>query len=68
MSSVLPIAMSGMNPAMQRLQTSAASIASGSDGAQEAVDLMTARVGFEANVSVARIAAQMFDRLLDIKV
>jgi flagellar basal body rod protein FlgC len=61
--------MSGMNAATQRLQTSAGRIASGSgEGVQDAVDLMTSRVGFEANIQVAKVAAQMLDRLLDIKI
>ena len=69
MSSVLPIAMSGMSAAMQRLHTSAGSIASGGgDNIQDAVDLMTSRISFEANARVAKTAAQMLDRLLDIKV
>ena len=73
MSSVFSISIGGMNTAMQRLQTSAGNIANSSvagvgDMDQQLVELMAARISFEANAGVAETAARTFDRLLDIKV
>lgn len=70
MSSVLPIALSGMSAASQRLQTAATRIATSSGGDLEGaiVDLMMSRIGFEANARVAQSAAETLNTLLDIKV
>jgi flagellar hook protein FlgE len=70
MSSVLPIALSGMNAASQRLQTAAGRIATSSGGDLEGaiVDLMISRIGLAANAKVAQSAAQTLNTLLDIKV
>jgi flagellar hook protein FlgE len=70
MSSVLPIALSGMNAASQQLQSAATRIASSSGGDLEdaIVQLMMSRIGFEANAKVAESAAQTMNALLDIKV
>ena len=71
MSSVSSISVGGMNAAMQRLQTSAGNIANSSsagDMAQDIVELMMARISFEANARVAETTARTFDRLLDITV
>ena len=67
MSSVLPIALSGMTAAAQRLQSAATRIAtsSGGDLEEAIVQLMMSRIGFEANAKVAQSAA---NTLLDIKV
>ena len=69
MSSVLSITAGGMNAAMQRFQTAASNIASGSgDLEQGAIELMMSKVSLEAEVRVAEVVAQMSDRLLDIMV
>ncbi len=69
MSSVLSISAGGMNAAIQRMQTSATNIAnpsSAADLAQNAIELMMARIGFEANARVAETNARTLERLLDI--
>jgi hypothetical protein len=69
MSSVLPIAVGGMNAAMQRFQTAASNIAGGSGDLEQAVvELMMSKIGLEAEARVAEVVAQMSDRLLDITV
>ena len=71
MSSVLPIALSGMNAASQRLQAAAARIADAPQGGDlegAIVDMMMSRVGMAANAKVAQSAAQTLNTLLDIKV
>jgi flagellar hook protein FlgE len=70
MSSVLPIALSGMNAASQQLQSAATRIATSSGGDLEdaIVQLMVSRIGFEANAKVAQSAAQALNTLLDIKI
>ena len=71
MSSVLSISAGGMNAAMQRMQASASNVANPSnagDLAQDMIELMMARVGFEANARVAETTARTLDRLLDITV
>ena len=69
MSSVLPIAAGGMNAAMQRFQTAASNIASGSGDLEQAlVDLMMSKISLEAEARVAGVIAQTSDRLLDITV
>ena len=68
MSSVSSIA-SGMNAAMQRFQTAASTIASGTgDLEQAAIELMMSKISLEAEARVAEVVAQMSDRLLDITV
>jgi hypothetical protein len=69
MSSVLPIAVGGMNAAMQRFQAAASNIASGSgDLDQAAIELMMSKISLEAQARVAEVIAQTSDRLLDITV
>jgi hypothetical protein len=70
MSSVLPIALSGMNAAARQLQSAATRIADSSGGDLESaiVDLMMSRIGMAANAKVAQSAAQTLNTLLDIKV
>ena len=70
MSSVLPIALSGMNAASQQLQSAATRIATSSGGDLEdaIVQLMMSRIGFETNAKVAQSAAQTLNTLLDIRV
>ena len=70
MSSVLPIALSGMNASAQRLQSAATRIAISSGGDLEGaiVDLMMSRIGFAANAKVAQSAAQTMNTLLDMTV
>jgi hypothetical protein len=73
MSSVLPIAAGGMTAAMnsnlQRFQTAAADIASGSgDLEQAAIELMMSKISFQAEARVAEVIAQTTSRLLDITV
>ena len=70
MSSVLPIALSGMNASAQRLQSAATRIATSSGGDLEGaiVDLMMSRIGFAANAKVAQSAAQTMNTLLDMTV
>ena len=67
MSSVLPIAVGGMNASMQRLQAAATDIASGTgDLEQAAMELMMSKISLQAEARVAEVVAQMSDRLLDI--
>ena len=69
MSSVLSITAGGMNAAMQRFQTAASNIASGSDDLEQgAIELMMSKISFEAEARVVEVVAQMSDRLLDIMV
>ena len=69
MSSVLPIAAGGMTTAMQRFQTAATDIASGSgDIEQAAIELMMSKISLQAEARVAEVIAQTTSRLLDIKV
>ena len=69
MSSVLPIAVGGMNASMQRLQAAAADIASGSgDLEQAAMELMMSKISLQAEARVAEVIMQTAQRLLDIKV
>jgi len=70
MSSVLPIALSGMNASAHRLQSAATRIATSSGGDLEGaiVDLMMSRIGFAANAKVAQSAAQTMNTLLDMTV
>ena len=70
MSSVLPIALSGMNAAAQQLQSAATRIATSSGGDLEdaIVQIMMSRVGLEANAKVAQSAENKLTTLLDIKV
>ena len=67
MSSVLPIAVGGMNASMQRLQAAATDIASGTgDLEQAAMELMMSKISLQAEARVAEVVAQMSERLLDI--
>jgi|RhiMethySRZTD1v2_1073278.scaffolds.fasta_scaffold111810_2 flagellar hook-associated protein FlgK len=71
MSSVLSISAGGMNAAIQRMEASARNIANPSNAGelgQDAIELMMARIGFEANARVAQTATRTLDRLLDITV
>ena len=69
MSSVLSITAGGMHAAMQRFQTAASNIASGTgDLEQAAIELMMSKISLEAEARVAEVVAQMSDRLLDITV
>ena len=74
MSSVSSIALSGLNAASARLQASANNIANVStpgsnvDLVGEAVQLLTARLDFAANVEVLKVDAKLTQALLDITV
>jgi hypothetical protein len=70
MSSVSSTAASGMSAAVARFQTAASNIANGAAGAgeleQNIAQLITSQIDVEANARVARMVAQLADRLLDI--
>jgi hypothetical protein len=73
MPSVLPLAVGGMNAAMNsnlaRLQTAATDIASGSgDLEQAAIELMMSKISLQAEARVAEVITQTAKRLLDITV
>jgi hypothetical protein len=69
MSSVSSIAAGGMHAAMQRFQTAATNIASGSgDLEQAAIELMMSKISLEADARVAAMVAKNAARLLDIMV
>ena len=69
MSSVSPIATSGMLNAAARLQRSAAKVvdsSSGADLSSEAVNQIEGRIDFVANALVLRAGHQMSGALLDV--
>ncbi len=67
MSSVLPIAVGGMNASMQRFQTAATDIANGTGDLEQAVmELMMSKISLQAEARVAQVIAQTTSRLLDI--
>jgi hypothetical protein len=69
MSSVLSITAGGMHAAIQRFQTAATDIATGTgDVEQAAIELIMSKITLEAEARVAAVVAQMSDRLLDITV
>ena len=69
MSSVLPIAVGGMNASMQRFQAAATDIASGTgDLEQAAMELMMSKISLQAEARVAEVISQTAKQLLDITV
>jgi len=67
MSSVMPIAVGGMNASIQRFQAAATEIASGTgDLEQAAIELMMSKISLQAEARVAEVVAQTSKRLLDI--
>ena len=67
MSSVLPVAVGGMNASMQRFQAAATDIAGGTgDLEQAAMELMMSKISLQAEARVAEVITQTAQRLLDI--
>ena len=65
--SVSSIGAGGMSAAIQRFQTAATDIASGTgDIEQAAIELMMSKISLQAEARVAEVVAQMSNRLLDI--
>ena len=65
-ASALSSALTGLNRATQKVNTAAENIASGEVKAEDIVDLKIGETAFKANAAVARTAADMDKRLLDI--
>ena len=67
MSSVMPIAVGGMNASIQRFQAAATEIASGTgDLEHAATELMMSKISLQAEARVAEVITQTAKRLLDI--